>query len=321
MVNFSKTKLLLGIGTTLCLATLAHSIPANATQPNGWGSWTVSDIGDAGTIDFTTGLADATWTISGVSGEVGSNPEISVQPTAGTGSSDAEYFDANTAIGAAFGANGPTGSNNFLKVGIPNRRNVRTWGSLVLTVTFAKAIYADKLAIAVSDIDSDEIRFYAENAAGTRLTVPQLIGTVGATKESTLFNFCSGLTDPNSVCNGETNQVNWISQDLNGGTLDYGDPSDPNAWNTVGASAWVRPSSAVKKVVFEMWNADSSISSIRLWMAQLPGVPAATTPTGLANTGTNAQGNATIATGLVIAGFTASTIRLRRRRGVARHRA
>ena len=321
MIMISKSRIVAVVSATLTLTTLAFANPAAASPAQAWGSWTINNAGDAGTIDFSTGLVDATWAISSVFGEVGSNPEIYVKPTAGTGNGDAEYFDSNTAIGAAFGTNGPTGTDNFLKVGIPNRRNARNWGSLVLTVTFASAVDANKLAIAVSDIDSDEVRFRAEDASGARLTVPQLIGSVGATKDDTLFNFCSGVTDPNSVCNGETNQVNNISQDLAGGSLDYGDPGDSGAWNTTGASAWVRPSSAVKKIVFEMWNADSSISSIRLWMAQLPGVPTSTTPTGLANTGANSQGVATIATGLVIAGLAASTIRLRRRRGVARHRA
>lgn len=325
------------VTATTVLLLLAAPAAAQATTSNPWGIWTVDNTGLAGEVGFDAGLIHASWSASHIS--PGLSPEIVTHLTqAGTDINtdtyDQEFFTTDTPIGAVFGTNGPSATNNYLKVGIPQlRHSPLRYGLTDITVTFDSPIEAAKLGLAVSDVDSDDVYVSAFDANDNTITGTELQGTAAALPADLAFNFCPQVTQTApDVCNSDTD-VPPIS--VEGGGVYVGDGSNTSLWGTTGASAWLRPSVAVKKLVFSMTNYDTSTSSIRLWLAQFAadpvivppvtgeptgGASSATAPA-LANTGaTSTTGSAV--TGLVVtlaglvllvAGAAAGRTSLRRR--------
>lgn len=297
-----RIKKSLSTGLIVALATSAAvSLPAAASTTilKDWGNWAFQDDSttDAGSIDFASGLIDATWTVS-----ADDDYAVDIKTVASTG----EYFKASTPIGAAFGANGPTGTNNFLKFTTDPADGTDGF----VTITFATPVAAGNLAIAISDIDSDQTEISATTDGTTALTTEQLKGYAGESFSDLSFNFC--VTRTNSPCSNDTAVVPVTDQTSH---IVFGNMSDTDLWGTDGASAWIRPSAAVKTITVRIINGDSNASSERVWIAQKG------TVSGLANTGINTELSLEIATMLVVAGLATSLLSKVRSRRKARHRA
>lgn len=298
-MSFKKT---LAAGAVLTMSLVsATSLPSMAATSivKDWGTWGFDHPSDltAGSIDFASGLTDATWTLS-----ADDDYEVDVLSVASTG----EYFDATTPIGSAFGSNGPTGNDNFLKFTTDPFEGTDGF----VTITFAEPIAAGDLAIAVSDIDSDETEISATTDGTTALTTQELKGNAGEGFSDLSFNFCANRnTEP---CSTDTAVVPVSDQTSH---IQFGDRQDGDLWGTDGVSAWVNPTVAVKTVTVRIINGDSNPSSERVWIAQKGSVES------LANTGSNSDANVEIAAGLVLAGLAIRSLSTFRRRGEARHRA
>ncbi len=232
MKKTSLATTLVATASALALS-LAPLAPASAAT-SAWGVWT-----DDTKLTFSSaGLVNATWTVTG-------DQEYEILPT----DEDDEYFVAATPIGAVFGANGPSSTENYLKA----ESQDDTTTPIVVTVTFDSAVGAGLLGFAVSDLDTDNVTVTATGASGSALTGAEIVGTA----TDSAFNFCNY---PDSPC--EDTAVPQITQNANN-VVATGVES-----NTDGSTAWFRPSVAVKTVTFTYLNDDDSASSGRYWFAQ-----------------------------------------------------
>ena len=298
-MNLKKTVSASAIVALAAVVATSNPTLASTSILKDWGTWSFQNDSTttAGSIDFATGLKDATWTVS-----ADDDYTVEIKSVASTG----EYFKSNTPIGSAFGANGPTGSNNFLKFTTDPSDGTDGF----VTITFAEPVAAGNLAVAVSDIDSDQAEISATSDGTTALTAEQLKGTAGATLSDLSFNYCETRT--NSPCSNDTNVVPVVDETTH---LRFGNMSDTDLWGTDGTSGWIRPSVAVKTVTIRIINGDENASSERVWIAQKGSVES------LANTGSKSEVSLEIAAGLVLAGSAISLVSAFRRRGSARHRA
>lgn len=288
----------IGVATVLTIAT----VPANAATINTWGHWdyTNSSTTDAGNLTFSSGQVNATWTANG---DTGWSVDTDTHATS-------EYFDAATPIGAAFSASGPRSSNNYIRMyaaaGLNKNTNV--------FVNFATPVPAGDLAIAVTDIDSDQMLVDGKDASDTNIPVADLIGTAGSVSSlnALSFNFCADRT--NSPCSHNTDVVPVTQSTPT--QLQLGN-YNANTWNTDGASVWLHPSTTVLSLRFQLSNGDlNNDSSERVWIVQKNEGTPPTSGTGLANTGSNNLPVIAVATGLLATGFglVATTRRRRSRR-------
>ncbi len=184
-------------------------------------------------------MVNATWSVNGA----GAYSIIGVD-------GGDEYFVAGTPIGEVFGANGPTGTSNYLRA--ESEDDLVT--PVIITVTFESAVAAGLLGFAVSDLDSDHVTVTATDGSGTALTGTEIVGTA----TDSAFNFCDY---PDSPCTDTA--VPAITENAND-VLATGVDT-----NTDGSTAWFRPSVAVKTVTFTYLNDDEgNSSSSRYWFAQ-----------------------------------------------------
>jgi LPXTG-motif cell wall-anchored protein len=230
------------VATASALAlSLAPLAPASAAT-SAWGVWSevAPSVTPSANLTFAgTGMVNANYTVNGAGS----------QTVIGVAGGD-EYFVAGTPIGSVFGANGPTGDNNYLRTESEND----TVTPVVITVTFDSAVEAGLLGFAVSDLDSDHVTVTATGATGSALTGTELVGsaTDGA------FNFCNYTDSPCSDTAVPTITVN--ANDVLATGVDA---------NSDGSTAWFRPSVAVKTVTFTYLNDDNTnVSSTRYWFAQ-----------------------------------------------------
>lgn len=233
MKKISLATTLVATASALALS-LAPLAPATAAT-SAWGVWS-----DDSKLTFSdTGMVNATWAVNGAGAE-------SIIAVDGGG----EYFVAGTPIGAVFGANGPTGTSNYLRA--ESEDDLVT--DVVITVTFDSAVAAGLLGFAVSDLDSDHVTVTATGATGAALTGTEIVGTA----TDSAFNFCAY---PDAPC-PET-AVPTVVENAND-VLATGVETD-----TDGSTAWFRPSVAVKTVTFTYRNDDDgNSSSSRYWFAQ-----------------------------------------------------
>jgi len=231
---FATTFVATASAFALALAPLA---PASAASSS-WGVWAESTLSFSG-----TGMVNATWASTGVL-------DLAPIPTDYDGPPQ-EYFVAATPIGAVFGTNGPSSTNNYLYAESLDD----TTTPLVITVTFASAVAAGNLGFAVSDLDTDRVTVTATDGSGGALTGAQIVGTA----TTVAFNFCNYSGGP--VCTDTA--VPTVTQNANS-VLAQGSLS-----SSKGSTAWFRPSVAVKTVTFSFLNEDATnYSSGRYWFAQ-----------------------------------------------------
>ena len=268
-------------GAILGLCALAPA-SATTTTTTAWGSWTFDEQNTyEGDITFGhASMPNAHW-IPSVDETVANRATLSVLDTA----TEDEYFAADTPIGAVAGANGPTGSFNFLKDKINGLA-----GSVVsgvhqdmnqIMIRFTTPVPAGQLLFAASDIDSDHVAILGKDANGTFLTADELRGTASTSLNGLAFNYCASSAAPGSCTDTATPAM---TTDSDGRIIATGQVA-----NTTGSSVWVRPSVAVKELWVTVTNDDASNpSSIRLWVAQVASTTTtdAATPTQtLPNTG------------------------------------
>jgi hypothetical protein len=249
-------------GLLLGMSAITPASAATTTTAK-WGSWTFDEQNTyEGDITFgDPSMPDAHWAPS-VDEAPSNRATLAVVGTDTAG----EYFGADTPIGAIAGANGPTGSFNFLKDTINGLAGTTVLGVRqdmnYIAINFATAVPADQLVIAASDIDSDHVSFLGKDVDGNFLTAEQLRGTAAATFSDLAFNFCSSASAPNSCTD---TAVPAITTDSDGRIIATGQTS-----NTTGSSFWIRPSVPLKQLWIQVWNDDASnSSSIRLWAAQV----------------------------------------------------
>ena len=227
----------------LALAPLA---PASAAPATAWGVWDLSILSavNSDTVTFGNPLfPDATYTLSGT---IGSADVYNVDD-------EDEWFSAETPIGAVFGANGPSATNNFLKL----ETTTTTTDIITLTVTFASATTANNLGFAVSDLDSDEVTVSATDANGAALTGEQIVGTASPDA----FNWCNAAGSPGTCTDTDTPTITVNASDVfAAGTQEGSD----------GSTAWFQPSVGVKTITFAYKNDDTNTqtSTSRYWFAQ-----------------------------------------------------
>lgn len=302
-----KLKKFLAAATISLLGTVAITVaPASATVVNTWGHWAFLDESTTteGSITFGTGQVNATWDTDG-------DMNYSVEINDATD----EYFDSSTPIGSAFSANGPSSDNNFGRFYVP--AGFDNGGEM--NITFDTPVPADALALAISDIDSDEVTVSATTDGTTPLTAEELKGTAATSWDSLSFNFCANRND--TLCSNDQ-EVAPVDHSRDNAVI-FGDIDNDSLWGTDGTSAWLRPSVAVKTLHLVFWNSDSNNdSSERIFLVQKSGT--ADVPSNsqgdLANTGGNSQDGLVIAVSLVMVGMALRVGSAFRRRGEARHR-
>lgn len=236
-------------GLACALAPLA---PAQASTIPHWGVWTAGETSGTGIVDFgDTNLPSASFEVSD-SWDAAEIYNVS---------DESEWFTADTPIGSVFGANGPSASNNFLKV--TSVDNVTD--DAVVTLTFSTPTTAGNFAFAVTDIDTDYVSISAKDPSwvdGEGLSGETIVGS--ATDQA--FNFCD-VSDSPGGCS-DTAVPGLYTYSGNVLVKDNG-PDD-------GSSAWFRPDAAISSIRFEYRNLDeTNSSSFRIWMAQLGPEPAA----------------------------------------------
>lgn len=285
------------VASTTAIAT----VPASATTINTWGHWSFQNANttDAGTLSFSTGQKNATWTASG---DTGFSVDADTQSTQ-------EYFNSATPIATAFAANGPSTRNNYIRMYAAAGVNKQTY----LFVTFASPVPAGDLAIAVSDIDSDHMLIDGKDGNDNNIAIADLVGTAGtvANLNALSFNYCLNRTT--TPCSNNSEVVS-VSQS-NPSQIQFGNFAS-NTWGTDGTSAWVHPSVAVTSLRFQLFNGDANNeSSERVFIVQRnEGTVAPTTGgTDLANTGSDNANLLAVAGGLVGVGY-AMVATLRRRK-------
>ena len=225
---------------------LAPLSPASAASTAAWGVWDLNILTAVNTETVTFGsssLPDATFTISGT---------YTTAEVLNVDDGD-EWFTAETPIGAVFGANGPSATNNFLKI----ESTTTTTDLVTLTVTFASPTKANDLGVAVSDLDSDEVTVSATDANGNALTGAQLVGTASPDA----FNWCNVANSPGGCTDTDTPNITVNASDVFAAGAQQG---------TDGSTAWFQPSVGVKTITYVYKNDDTNTqtSTVRFWLAQ-----------------------------------------------------
>ena len=258
MTSISRTLRITAATAAVFACALAPLSPAQASTVPHWGVWTAGESSGTGTVDFgDTTLPSASFDVTGAwdAAEIYNVTD------------ESEWFTSETPIGSVFGANGPSSSNNFLKV--TSVDNVTD--DAVVTVTFSTPTIAGNFAFAVTDIDTDYVSISAKDPSwvdGEGLSGETILGS--ATDQA--FNFCDVSDSPGGCSETAVPGIYTYSGSV---LVKDNGPDD-------GSSAWFRPDAAISSITFEYRNLDeTNSSSFRIWMAQL--APEAVAP--LADTG------------------------------------
>jgi LPXTG-motif cell wall-anchored protein len=260
MKNSSRTIKVAGAAVATIALALAPLAPAQAAT-SAWGVWTYIQPGsapaDPGIAFNNAAFADATFTI---------NADIFPTVEVLNVDDEDEWFTAETPIGAVFGANGPSTTNNFLKIESPDN----TTTDSILAVTFATPVKAGNLGFAVSDLDTDHVTVTATDAAGAAVSGSDLLGSASSTAA---FNFCDVADSPGGCSDTDVPTVETNATDV---------VATGSASNTDGSTVWFQPSVDIATVTFTYRNDDGgNSSSSRYWFAQKEST--------LANTGASAS--------------------------------
>lgn len=276
-----KTDLIKKIATITTLSFLALGLlaaPASAApSTTSWGYWS-----ELGTVTFD----DASGTIS-------AEYEVRAEGLEWLNSDDeGEYFVAASPIGKYFGASPETGNasgTNFIKVETASD----TVTEAQVTIRFASEVPANRIALAISDIDWDKATVSMTDALGNDISAAKVKGKT----PNIAFNFCTFTPVPSS-CDSDKDKPAVSTSGVNVIAQGQGASSD-------GATFWVVPSAAVKTIKIVIINQDptDSTSTQRIWLAQgtsdieFPALPK------LADTGTPANPTLWIgALGMVVLG-------------------
>jgi hypothetical protein len=294
-------KLFVVTSMIVAATTAIATVPASATTINTWGHWNFQNANttDAGTLTFSSGQQNATWTASG---DNGWSVDADTQATQ-------EYFDSSTPIATAFSSNGPSTRNNYIRMYAAAGLNKQTY----LFVNFATPVPAGDLAIAVSDIDSDHMLIDGKDANDNNIPIADLVGTAGnvSSLNALSFNFCLNRTTAPCSNNSEVVTVAQSTPTQ----IQFGN-FETNTPGTDGTSAWIHPSVTVSSLRFQLFNGDAdNESSERVFIVQRNEGTVTPNPgdTDLANTGSDNAALLAIASGMVVIGY-AMTATLRRRK-------
>lgn len=261
-----KVAIVGAFGAAVALA-LSPILPAQAATVKEWGVWSTPSTQDGsgnGTLNFTnSNLIDATYEYSLTDSIESAN------------SDDGAWFNADSPIGAVYGASGPFAVAHKLRIDADAADNS------ILTVTFATPVPAGQLAFAVGDVDDDQVTITGTGVDNVDLTGDELKGT----GSDHTFNFCvTSETEP-SDCFGDTDVpvLTTNANDLLVEGAEVGNSSD-------GASAWFQPSVAVKSIRFEseIWGDPGETGHHDFWFAQ-SGTGSSSSSNSLANTGSNSD--------------------------------
>ena len=162
---------------------------------------------------------------------------------------DDEWLSAETPFGAVFGASGPSDTANFLRTEI----NV---GPQTTVYTFETPVPANRLGIAVGDLDYDTVVFTAVDNAGNPLTGDELTGA----SSDNAFNLCAVTDSVPTTCSGSDVDIPPFTPGANDVTF------GPNADSGDGVTGWIFPSAEIKTLTITHSGDDSSI---RTWMAAI----------------------------------------------------
>lgn len=200
----------------------------------------------------------ATWTFtSGTAGTVVPNPDP-LWPTAtlgisgGSGSSASgatTFLNTGTPIGEAFGS---SQNRPYASVGLGSSGSVPGTPS-VTTITFTEPTPSSGWAFALGDVDAENVQISARDAAGNAIDVSGWFASA--------FNYCNATSPKPGSCPGGvgTDVPTWSSPTLTGSGTD-----------SSGASAWFRPTSAVKELVLTQSRNVAGGPSYQLWIASTP---------------------------------------------------
>lgn len=248
-------------GAAVALA-LSPILPAQAATVKEWGVWSEPSSSDGsgnGTLDFTNShLVDATYTYEDTYNIEALN------------SDDGAWFASDSPIGTAFGASGPFAYADRLRI------DADAATDSTLTVTFATPVPAGQLAFAASDVDDDQVTITGTGTNDVALTGAQIKGT----GSNTSFNFCVTNQTVPSDCDSNTD-VPVVTTNSDNVLVEGAE----EGVSTDGASAWFKPSVAVKSITFvsRIWGDPGETGHHDFWFAQK-----ATTGS-LASTGSNSD--------------------------------
>ncbi|CAB4907609.1 unannotated protein [freshwater metagenome] len=211
------------------LATTASAVAAEGTGT--YAQWTLNAATTAGTISFGNAYPTATF-VTNASGPSPDRIKIATE----------DFLNASTPVGKAYGSS--EGSSYLWQ------RHTSRGGPWTTVITFATPMPAGAWAFALGDLDVDSITISATNVNGQPAKIAPWF-------QST-FNWCVGANQP-SGCEvpPSTAKPIWDGKDSLRGL----------ATETEGASAWLRPTVAIKTLTLK-WAAQRNWynSSYRLWM-------------------------------------------------------
>lgn len=257
------------LGFAAATAALALSVgltasPALAAIGDGtWGVWTAADLNDATSGGITLGdssVGSVTYTADITGANPGSQASIESVNEKG------EWFTAETAPGAIFGANGPSDSENLI---IMEGDDVTG----VMVITFENPVPAGSLGVAIGDLDgndideegTDRVSVEATSASGADLTSAELNGAV--------FNMCDVTVNadmPSDCGDAQDTSVPTMSTPT---ATSVKFAADILASSGTGESGWVHPTTDVKTVTVTWTSADTG-SSIRVYVSvKKPSLP------------------------------------------------
>lgn len=266
-VLFSRAGVVL-LSTSVLLAGTTVITPAFATGGATYGLWSeVTEVEQyveySGSVDFTgSGISNATYVTTFV--DIG-GVDISENGVS-TRLNDTQFLSAETPFGAIFGASGPSETNNLLEIDGADYAAAPPYERSNTVITFDSPVPANRLGIAIGDLDYDEVQIEARDSGDNLLTYEQLVGT----STDNTFNLCNVTTLPDT-CDAATDVEPEIATD--GPWVDFFPNEDPNG---DGESGWIFPSAEIKSITIDHL---SSGSSIRIWLAAINEVTPTPTPT------------------------------------------
>jgi hypothetical protein len=209
-----------------------------------------------GTVKFgVKGLPNATYTVRKAEKD---EEEVGLE----TANESEKWLSVKTPFGAVFGASGPSSTKQMLNTheDFSSEKN-----SVTTKITFSSPFPANRLGIAVVDLDVDQVVIRATGANGKPISGRTLQGSA----RKVPFNFCAYSGPKPPSCDSDRNVPRWFPGS-NGGTVKGdGDSSD-------GSSAWFRPNTKIKSLTLVFTGEKGSgvsSHSYGLWLAALKPTP------------------------------------------------
>ena len=241
------------LAASALLVGAASAAPAFATTTAAtYGTWgepteVTPYVNYTGTVSFgTSGISDATYDTTFDDND--SYNEVSLDVNTD------EYLTAETPFGAVFGASGPSDTTNFMRADVHN--------SETTVITFDTPVPANRLGLAVGDLDLDTAVISATDGSGTPLTDTQLFGS----STTNAFNLCVVTTSLPPECepDGTYTEAPLVTSAAHSVTFGFNVVGED-----VGVTGWIYPSADIKTLTILHTNTDSDRSSIRVWLAAI----------------------------------------------------